>query len=108
MELEIFRKNLTNELKSYGSVPKGIVEFVFKNTPADLRSVEVSYLFYNAYGIAGWQLPGLSPEIQDAKHAKIYIVNDYKYECNLYVHLKNDLNKFERFKNFYILNYKKY
>ena len=66
IESYLFRKNLTNELKSYGSVPKGIVEFVFKNTPADLRSVEVSYLFYNAYGIAGWQLPGLSPEMQDA------------------------------------------
>ena len=51
IESYLFRNNLTNELKSYGPIPKGIVEFVFKNTPADLRSVEVSYLFYNAYGI---------------------------------------------------------
>jgi len=108
IESYLFRKNLTNELKSYGSIPKGIVEFVFKNTPADLRSHEVSYLFYNAYDIAGWRLSDLRLEQLDAKHAKIYIANDYKYECNIYIHLKNDINKFERFKNFYILNYKKY
>ena len=98
---------MTNELKSYGPIPKGIVDFVSKYTPADLRAHEVSYLFYNAYGIAGWRLSNLTRHL-DAKRAKIYIVNDYKYECNLYIHLKNDLNKFERFKNFYILNYKKY
>ena len=108
IESYLFRKNLTNELKSYGSIPKGIVEFVFKNTPADLRAHEVSYLFYNAYDIAGWRLSNPRLEQLDAKHAKIYIANDYKYECNIYIHLKNDINKFERFKKFYILNYKKY
>ena len=34
--------------------------------------------------------------------------NDYKYECSISVHLKNDLNKIGRFKNFYVFNYKKY
>ena len=56
----------------------------------------------------GWWLYDANEDVPVGKHAKMYIVNDYKYECNIYIYLKNDPDKFERFKNFYVLNYKKY
>ena len=35
------------------------------------------------------------------------ISNEYKYECNTYIYIKNDLKKYERLKKFYIFNYEK-
>ena len=49
-----FRKNLIIELKAYGPIPKGDVQIISKNIPADLRPVEISHIFYKAYNIAGW------------------------------------------------------
>ena len=49
-----FRKNFINELKNYGSIPKGDVQIITKNIPADIRPFEVSHMFYKAYNIAGW------------------------------------------------------
>ena len=46
-----FRKNLINELKAYGPIPKGDVQIISKNQPADLRSVEVNQIFYKAIQI---------------------------------------------------------
>jgi len=117
-----FRKNLIIELKAYGPIPKGDVQIISKNIPADLRSVEVSHIFYKAYNIAGWwgvavgelQKNIYPPHVNgksiviDELYSTINIVDDYSLECKSYIFLKNDLRKIERFKQFYIFNYKKY
>ena len=116
-ESYLFRKNLINELKAYGSIPKGDVQFIGKNFPADLRLFEVNHLLYKAYNIAGWrgnvtadlsepyyQYPYLT---SDERYLILWISNEYKYECNTYIYIKNDLKKYERLRKFYILNYKK-
>ena len=120
-ESYLFRKNLTNELKAYGSIPKGDVQFIGKNFPADLRFYEVNHLLYKAYNIAGWRgSTGSSllsePQgwyshasflLSDNRYAIQWIENEYEYECNTYIYIKNDLKKYERLKKFYIFNYKK-
>ena len=121
-----FRKNLINELKNYGPIPKGDVLFIGKNIPVDIRTHELNYLLYKAYNIAGWwstpfglelsKIPstnelknyGPNPELDnDERYSKIFIFNEYKYECSIYIYIKNDLKKYERLKKFYIFNYKK-
>lgn len=117
-----FKKNLIAELKNYGSIPKGNVQIISKNIPADLRRVEVSHIFYKAYNIAGW-LGVASEELQenlsppytngksiiiDEAYSIANIVNDYTFECKSYIYLKNDLKKIDRFKKLYVINYKKY
>ena len=120
-ESYVFRKNLTNELKAYGSIPKGDVQFIGKNFPVDLRFYEVNHLLYKAYNIAGWRGSTgasllLEPQgwnshksflLSDNRYAIQWIENEYKYECNTYIYIKNDLKKYERLKKFYIFNYKK-
>ena len=108
VESYLFTKNLENELKLHNTPSKGIVKFVYKSVPYDLRPFEVSYLFYKAYDTAGWKSNIVKDVKLDDIHAKMFITNDYKYECSISVHLKNDLNKIGRFKNFYVFNYKKY
>ena len=117
-----FRKNLINELKAYGSIPKGDVQIISKNLPADLRTVEVSHIFYKAYNVAGWwgvaagelqkyvsphYVNGKSIVIDEA-YSTVNIVNDYLLECKSYIFLKNDLKKIDRFKKLYFINYRKY
>tara|TARA_B100002003_G_scaffold136823_1_gene126432 strand:- start:56 stop:706 length:651 start_codon:yes stop_codon:yes gene_type:complete len=123
-ESYLFRKNLINELKAYGAIPKGYVQFIGKNFPADLRLFEVNHLLYKAYNIAGWRASTnssgigstnlLEPYInrlsnleKDERYSILMISNEYKYECNTYIYIKNDLKKYERMKKFYIFNYKK-
>ena len=119
-EAHLFKKNLVNELKAYGSIPKGNVEIIAKNFPAELRNTEVNHLFYKAYGVAGWwgtikwipydeenKFSYPSPDFLETKYSTIKILNDYKNECNTSIYIKNDLEKIERFKKFYIFNYKK-
>ncbi len=117
-----FRKNLIIELKKYGSVPKGDVQIISKNFPVDLRTFEVSHIFYKAYNAAGWWgmtseelKKSFSPEyynkksiVIDEEYSLINIVNDYSFECKSYIYLKNDLKKIERFRRFYIFTYKNY
>jgi len=117
-----FRKNLIIELKAYGPIPKGDVQIISKNIPADLRPVEVSHMFYKAYNIAGWWgtmseelQENLSPPYTNGKsividegYSTLNIVNDYSLECKSYIFLKNDLKKVDRFKKFYVINYRKH
>ena len=122
-ESYLFRKNLINELKAFGPIPKGYVQFIGKNFPADLRLYEVNHLLYKAYNIAGWRgstnpsgigSTNLSEPysellfiVSDKRYSIQFISNEYKYECNTYIYLKNDLKKYERLKKFYIFNYEK-
>ena len=122
-ESYLFRKNLINELKAFGPIPKGYVQFIGKNFPADLRLYEVNHLLYKAYNIAGWRGSTNSSGIgstnlsepysellfieSDKRYSIQFISNEYKYECNTYIYLKNDLKKYERLKKFYIFNYEK-
>jgi len=117
IESHLFRTNLSQELMAYGSIPKGNVLFIGKNVPADLRTQELNYLLYKAYNIAGWwstpigaKEPAKPPSnyINNELYKKEYIFTEYKYECDIYIYLKNDLKKFDRMKKFYIFNYKKY
>jgi len=116
-EAYLFRKNLINELKAYGPIPKGDVKFIGKNFPADLRFMEFNHLLYKAYNIAGWRVNIDNDEshpynkfshlISYEKYLILWISNEYNYECNTYIYIKNDLKKYERLKKFYIFNYKK-
>ena len=117
-ESHLFRSNLINELKAYGSIPKGNVQLVSKNFPADFRSYEINFLMYKAYNVAGWwgstslinptEPPGpYKYVLNDEIYLSQWIINEYKHECDIYIYLKNDLTKYERFKKFYIFNYKK-
>ena len=106
---------MIQELKAYDPIPKGNVQFIGKNIPADLRTYELSYLLYKAYNIAGWwSTPFHVDEITEPppvlmnEYAALFIFNEYKYECNIYINIKNDLKLIERLKQFYIFNYKKY
>ena len=122
-ESHLFQKNLIHELKTFGSIPIGNVELISKNIPADLRTYELSYLFYKAYNIAGWwvipkpvasfNLPSymLNPPsniLNDNRYSNFYIIKDYKYGCTTQIYLKNSLKKYQRIKLFYIFKYKKY
>ena len=122
-ESYLFQKNLIRELKTFGSIPIGKVELISKNIPADLRTFELSYLFYKAYNIAGWwiipkpvasfNLPSymLNPPshiLNDNRYSNLYIIKDYKYGCTTQIYLKNSLKKYQRIKQFYVFKYKKY
>ena len=115
-ESYLFRKNLIDELKAYGPIPKGDVEFIGKNFPADLRFFEVNHMLYKAYNIAGWQgsvatdlgnYDKFTHSTSDKRYLILRISNEYKYECNTDIYIKNDLEKYERLKRFYIFDYKK-
>ena len=113
IESHFFQKNLTQNLKSFGSIPVGNVELIGKNMPADLRAHEVSYLFYKAYNIAGWwpvydfnTKP--DPRKLKDKYSNFYILKDYKYGCTTRIYLENGPNKYQRIKQFYIFKYNKY
>ena len=118
-EAYLFKKNLITELKSHGSIPRGNVEIIGKNFPAELRNTEISHLFYKAYDEAGWwgtlkwiphdeENKFLNPSLEflDKKYLTIKILNDYINECNTSIYIKNDLKKIERIKKFYIFHYK--
>ena len=120
-EAYLFKKNLINELKAYGPIPMGDVQFIAKNFPASFRHVEVNHLLYKAYNTANWwgtfrwssiekiSEPPSPPSIyvNDKRYSTLLILNNYKYECSTSIYIKNDLQKFERFKTFYVFNYKK-
>ena len=117
LESHFFRENLVVQLKEIGSIPRGNVELVGKNIPADLRPYEISYIFYKAYNLAGWwgkisnSLTSSEPPqviLKKEGYSTHSILNDYKNECSIYVYLKNDLKKIDRIKKFYILNYRKH
>ena len=79
-------------------------------------------MFYKAYNIAGWWgtmseelQENLSPRyingksiVIDEGYSTVNIVNDYSLECKSYIFLKNDLKKVDRFKKFYVINYRKH
>ena len=44
----------------------------------------------------------------DEGYSTVNIVNDYSLECKSYIFLKNDLKKVDRFKKFYVFNYRKH
>ena len=120
-EAHLFKKNLIEELKTYGQIPSGDVQFIAKNFPANFRHVEVNHLLYKAYNTANWwgsfkwssiekisKPPSPPPNlVNDERYSTLFILNNYKYECGTSIYIKNDLNKFERFKKFYVFNYKK-
>ena len=102
---------MTSELKNYGDIPKGNVELISNNIPVDLRVFEVNHILFSAYNVAGWWGRKEGPPskyLDNKKYSVTYIFNDYKFDCDISIYLKNDLKKFERFKKFYIFNYKKY
>ena len=117
-----FRYHLVEQLKTHGEIPKGNVNIITKNQPADLRTFEVSHLLFNAYGSASWfgyitksehelDLSYIfhGKNIEDKQgYLHLNILADYKPECKSYIYLKNDLNKINRFKKLYVFNYKKY
>ena len=129
-EAHLFSKNLINELKAYGSIPKGDVQFIAKNFPTDLRLYEVNHLLYKAYNVASWRaaISSAGPinlseiyskifnpmhfqppqPLSDERYFIRFVMNEYKYECSTYIYIKNDLKKYERLRKFYILNYKKH
>ena len=100
--------------KTFGSIPIGNVELISKNIPADLRTFELSYLFYKAYNIAGWWVINKSngsfgpPShiLNDNRYSNLYIIKDYKYGCTTQIYLKNSLRKYQRIKQFYVFKYK--
>jgi hypothetical protein len=117
VESYLFRKNLINELKSYEGLPRGDVELVGNNFPAELRPYEISHIFFEAYGVAGWwgttsnsQFTGSPPIkfLKDKQYSLHNILNNYKKECKIFIYIKDDLKKIKRIKNFYIFRYKKY
>jgi len=117
IESYLVRNNLIQELKDFGVIPKGNVKFIGKNMPADLRTTELNHILYKAYDKAAWWSTGSylneiskppSLIIDNKRYAKYVIASDYKYECDIFIYLKNDLNKIERIKKNYIFNYKNY
>ena len=46
--------------------------------------------------------------INNKEYSTLNIVSDYFYECKSYIYLKNDLNKLNRLKKAYVINYKNY
>lgn len=121
IEAHHFKNNLITEFKKYGAIPKGDVQIISKNYPADLRSFEISYILYKAYNkTAWWGFMASKPEerkpikvqgvsILDKKeYRKLNIIGDYFYECKSYIYLKNDLNKLNRLRKLYVINYKNY
>ena len=117
IESYLFRKNLINELKVYGDIPKGNVELIAKNTPADFRGYEINYFLYKAYETAAWWAGPIlqsgpngptSDLLKDKRYSIALVFNNYEHQCNIYIYMKNDLEKFDRMKKFYIFNYKKY
>ena len=117
IESYLVRNNLIQELKDFGDIPKGNVKFIGKNIPADLRPIELNHILYKAYNVAAWWSTGFyskeifkppSHIIDNKTYAKNVISSDYKYECDIFIYIKNDLKKIERIKKIYIFNYKKY
>ena len=116
IESYLFRNNLLQELKASDPIPKGNVQFIGKNIPANLRRIELNYLLYKAYNTASWfstpfnvnEITGPRPAVLMSEYATLFTFNEYKHECNIYINIKNDLKLIERLKQFYIFNYKNY
>ena len=118
LESQLFIKNLSNELKSEKSLPKGKIQIVSKHFPGAYRPFEINYLLYKAYGIPGWwgNTSVTETKISDPPllftqykiYSDVFIFSDYINECTSYIYLKNVITKKERIKKFYIFNYKKY
>ena len=113
IESHFFQKNLTQNLKSFGSIPVGDVKLIVKNMPTDLRDYEISYLFYKAYNIAGWWPVSYfhtkhDPRKLKDEYSNFYLLKDYKYGCTTRIYLENGPNKYQRIKQFYIFKYNKY
>ena len=118
LESQLFIKNLTDELGTKKTLPKGKIQLISKHFPGDYRFFEINYLLYKAYEIPGWwgNASVTKTKISDPPflytnnkiYADVFIFSDYKYECTSYIYLKNAITKKERIKNFYIFNYKKY
>ena len=111
-----FSKNLTNELKNYRSLPKGNVNLIGKNFPSDLRHYDINYIMYKAFDSANWwgslgslKNDGPTKNFKKKRDYSIrYIFDGYENNCNIKIYIKNDLDKKNRIKKLYILNYKKY
>jgi hypothetical protein len=113
IESHFFQKNLTQNLKSFGSIPVGDVKLIVKNMPTDLRDYEISYLFYKAYNIAGWWPVSYfhtkhDPRKLKDEYSNFYLLKDYKYGCTTRIYLENGPNIYQRIKQFYIFKYNKY
>ncbi len=123
IEAHMFKKNLVKELKNYGSIPKGDVLLVIEDinkVVAEFRIHELNYLFYKAYNQASWWVVPYHPKaytkpskpppkyLNDSNYSRMFIINEYNYECSSYVYLENQLTTFERVKKFYLLNSEKY
>jgi hypothetical protein len=116
-----FKNNLIAEFKNYDVIPKGDVQILSKSYPADLRSFEISHILYKAYNKTAWwgfmaskreerkpmKRQGVSI-FDNKEYSALNIISDYFYECKSYIYLKNDLNKLNRFRKFYVINYKNY
>ena len=118
LESQLFIKNLVNELKTEELLPKGKIQLISKHFPGDYRSFDINYLMFKVYKVPGWWGNASVTEtkipdppllyIQNKIYSEVFIFDQYTYECTSYIHLKNVITKKERFKKFYIFNYKKY
>ena len=112
-ESNLFRKNIVNELKTIGNIPKGNIKIISQNLPVDLRDYETNYLLFSAFGEASWYANNDLSGPKDFYNSKeiyrhLFIFRDYEPNCNTKIILKNDLTKIERLKKLYLLNYKSF
>jgi len=117
IESSLIRINLVQELKNFGDIPTGNVKFIGKNIPVDFRTTELNHILYKAYNTAAWWSTGFNSDkitkpplliLNNKRYSKYVISDNYRYECDIYIYLKNDLNKIKRIKKLYIFNYKNY
>ena len=111
-----------NEFKNYGSIPKGNIELIGSNMPAELRFMEVNHILFQSYNTTDWwtrriayslsdydRVKNLPEELLNNKvYMKLHLAGGYINECSTYIYLKNDLKKIDRMKKLYIFNHQKY
>ena len=120
VESAFFRYDFVQKLKKIEEPPGGNVQIINNHMPGYLRSWEVSYYFFKAYGKASWfgsAMPNEkikeNVEVPEWKlnrddYRTMYILDDYNQRCDVVIKLTNEINKFDRIFKFYILNFEDY
>lgn len=126
VETSLFRKNMIEQLQLFGSIPKGNVQVISENIPGAIRFMEVNHLFFSAYKVAGWWGDAVAERVQwsdvrntyrqkfwnkiknNDKYLSLFMLGEYIDECDIYVHLKDSMGKYERIRKLYIFRSEKY
>ena len=101
IESYLFRSNLVNEFKNYGSIPKGNIELIGSNMPAELRFMEVNHILFQSYNTTDWwtrriayslsdydRVKNLPEELLNNKvYMKLHLAGGYINECSTYIYL---------------------